>query len=116
MQFTRRTGTFWGCYLIDSETVATINTNPADLILAAVTGVGFWNVTTGLEVRHLTFPVPDHGADAVAISRDGKRLAAGGKDAVKLLDLHSGQSTQTLEPLRQKDTPASFPPHGKKVA
>ena len=89
-------GEIRGCYWIDRKTVATIHTKPNDSF-QTISGIGFWDVTTGREVRHLPFPVPDHDADAVAVSRDGKRSAAGGKDGVKLLDLQTGKITQTLE-------------------
>jgi WD40 repeat protein len=58
-------------------------------------GLRFWDGTTGKELRAVTVPAHPSGADAFALSPDGKTFAAregsGGGDAVGLWDTDTGE-------------------------
>jgi len=72
--------------------------------------VKIWDATTGQEIR--TFEVGVFGVTSVSFSPDGKKIASGSKDGVKIWDTETGKALQTGA---WGTTSVSFSPDGKKI-
>jgi WD40 repeat protein len=77
-----------------------------------------WDVAAGRRIRALTTePGGAHGFLAIAISPDGRRLAAGGFDlTIKIWDLNTGTRLRDLGGHGSQVTGLAFAPDGRRLA
>src|SRR5262249_2596956 len=77
-------------------------------------GLRLWDLATGREIRR--FHTPPAEIRALAISPDGKTLAAGANDAVLLWELASGQARGQLPGHQEWVWSVAFSPSGRLLA
>ncbi|HVC93561.1 MAG TPA: WD40 repeat domain-containing protein [Pirellulales bacterium] len=79
--------------------------------------IRFWNVADGEQVRALTPNEPEAGYGAVALSNDGRTLAAGYEEKLLIWDLPSAKVARTIAvPKWWGERGLAISPNGKVVA